>query len=82
MTEWHGIKVGGLYKRTGKGSRGVPLAMVVSIENWFVAQQNPIINGVKLITLEAGKLQTSWLSTSSKNGITVDEQPWPYKEVV
>ena len=32
MTEWMGIKTGGLYKRTGKGSRGAPLLMVVSIK--------------------------------------------------
>ena len=33
MTDWNGIKVGGLYKRTGKGSRGPKRnAFVVSIE--------------------------------------------------
>lgn len=34
MTEWNGIKVGNVYKRTGRGSRGAPLAMVVSIEQY------------------------------------------------
>ena len=31
MTEWHGIEVGGLYKRTGRGSRGEPLALVTEV---------------------------------------------------
>lgn len=35
MTEWNGIKVGRLYKRTGRGSRGAPLVMVVSIEQTY-----------------------------------------------
>jgi len=32
MTEWMGIKTGGLYKRKGKGSRDAPLLLVVSIK--------------------------------------------------
>lgn len=31
MTEWHGIKVGSLYKQTGRGSRGAPLLMVTAL---------------------------------------------------
>jgi hypothetical protein len=32
MTEWRGIKVGDVYKRRGKGSRGAPLVMVIKLE--------------------------------------------------
>jgi hypothetical protein len=32
MTKWNGIKVGGLYKMTGRGSRGAPLLMVTAME--------------------------------------------------
>ena len=35
MTEWNGIKVGGLYKRTGPRSRGAPLLMVVEIKQTY-----------------------------------------------
>lgn len=81
MTQWHGIKVGNLYKRTGRGSRSVPLALVVEIEE--VVRWNSSagpIDGVKLVTLEDGKLEYSWLTRSLKGDITVDGDEWPYKE--
>lgn len=31
LSEWNGIKAGGLYKRRGRGSRSAPLLQVVSI---------------------------------------------------
>ena len=38
MTEWNGIKVGRLYKMTGRGCRGAPLLMVVSIEQVYFGE--------------------------------------------
>jgi hypothetical protein len=35
MTQWNGIEVGKLYKMTGRGCRGAPLLMVVSIEQVY-----------------------------------------------
>jgi len=78
MTEWHGIKVGGLYKQTGRGSRGAPLAMVVAIED---CPGLPIGDGIQLTTIEGGKLCLSWLEYEP-DMITVDGDKWPWKEVV
>lgn len=84
MTEWMGIKVGELYKKTGRGSRGAPLVMVVSIEacKSGSARWKEIVH---LTTLESGKLESSWLSnrsgTTGRPGINVDGDTWPYKRI-
>jgi hypothetical protein len=81
-----GIKVGGLYKRTGRGSSRAPLALVVEMENWYhQTGMGAKWAGVQLLTLEDGKLQYSWLSkrsaTTGRPGINVDGDAWPYKEL-
>jgi hypothetical protein len=78
MTEWCGIKVGNLYKRTGRGSSRAPLALVVEMEDWYHCPGRHG-DGIELTTLEDGKLQYSWLTRSLKGDITVDGDAWPYK---
>lgn len=81
MTEWKGIKVGGLYKRTGRGSRGAPMAMVVSIEGLTKCADE--FDTVKLVTLEEGKLHTTWLREAWRcyGEFEVDGEKWPWKAV-
>jgi len=78
MTEWMGIKTGGLYKRMGKGSRGAPLALVVEMKDWYHCPGRHGW-GVEMVTLEDGVLQYSWVSWSPGAGINVDGDAWPYK---
>ena len=53
MTEWNGIKVGDLYKMTGRGSRGAPPLLVTAIKN---IQHNEV-----LLTVLVGE-QRDWFN--------------------
>jgi hypothetical protein len=82
MTEWNGIKVGSIYKRTGKGSDGAPLALVVAIEEWFDGPPH-LDDGVELTTLEGGLIFATLLNTQDgRKRINDGDDKWPYKEVV
>lgn len=82
LTEWQGIKVGSVYKRRGRGSRGAPLALVVGIEpvgEWYFGNPG---EGVRLTTLQEGRRRVSFLQLCDYfDEVTEDEEPWPYKEV-
>jgi len=81
MTEWNGIKVGGLYKRTAGYLR--PLALVVEIED--LPNSLPLradSSRACLTTLEGGKLEHSFLTYFHQSGIIADAcGEWPYTEV-
>lgn len=85
MTEWHGIKVGGLYKRTGRGAPRAPLAIVVGIELSCHADRpwtEDGLDGAKVSFLEAGGLHSSWLIYEEGEGVSDTYcKKWPYKEV-
>jgi hypothetical protein len=81
LTEWQGIKVGSIYKRRGRGSRGAPLALVVGIEPvgaWYFEHNG---EGVRLTTIQEGRRCVSILQLYDFDGVTEDDEPWPYKEV-
>jgi hypothetical protein len=73
MTEWNGIEVGGLYKRTGKGFRDAPLVMVVGIELSCHAdrpwKEDGARYGATVNFLEAGALTTARLIYEEGSGI-------------
>jgi hypothetical protein len=86
MTEWNGIKVGGLYKRRGRGSRGAPLAMVVGIELSCSRSRGTWtengLDGAKVNFLEAGVLHSSFLIYDEGEGVSDAYcRKWPYKAV-
>jgi len=96
MTEWNGIMVGGLYKRTGRGCRGAPLLMVTALEDCGVCGGEDII----VTALVDGREEQfelafdkwehdcvqlqEWKSRTGRKTITeyIAYRPWPYKEVV
>jgi hypothetical protein len=84
MTDWMGIKVGGLYKRTGRGSRGAPLLMVTAIEHCGACSvDHPIVT--VLVEERFVHLDLAWDKWECEVvQITENEvlKPWPYKVVV
>jgi len=86
MTEWNGIKVGSIYKRKGKGSRGAPLALVVEMKGveCFGCYEVDCGRGVNLQTLEGGVLRRYYIQNhvgharAGRMGVLVE---WPYTEV-
>jgi len=88
MTEWYGIKLGGLYKLTGKGSRGPKrFAFVVSIE---VLEPDgdfhgacSIANVTMMVTGQISVVELRKYKGSSRTTYTARPSwlEWDYKEV-
>ena len=93
MTEWNGIKVGGLYKRTGRGSRGEPLALVTGLARagWREANVTVLVDGKQdWFSLFWGEYEHYYDDNEFAEGVQQvaydnDDRPryspWPYKEV-
>lgn len=81
MTEWNGIKVGGLYKLAAGRRR--PLALVVGLEELTDARLEGGGQGrVQLTMLEDGELHKSWLALNSQRNTIYDYiGDWPWQEV-
>lgn len=83
MTEWRGIKVGGLYKRlTNIGEDSGVLALVVGFEP---PEPGPRSAGVRVILLEEGQVvsaKTSGIHSSGNMGTFGHRCHRFYKEVV
>ena len=63
MTQWNGIKVGGLYKRKGKGSRGAPLRMVLGFEG-----AGEVLEGcVRMLSSLDGRVIETLMVTEMRN---------------
>jgi len=83
MTEWNGIKVGGLYKRTGRGSRGAPLLMVTEIERCGACSvDHPVVTALvdsreECFDLDYDKWEDCYVHLQDEK-----IKPWPYKAVV
>jgi hypothetical protein len=92
MTQWNGIKVGGLLKQTGQGSRGAPPALVVKMEYDDTDEDEGIdTDNIWLTLLKEGELHLVELQWEpgrwSQSPYTFNhprirqKQPWPYKAV-
>lgn len=96
MTEWNGIKVGSLYKRTGRGSRRSPLVLVTAIDKRppYGAAVTVLVGcEVETIKLrfdsyeddcvQMAEYRSSGMGSRSKDIVEYEEYvPWPYKEVL
>jgi len=92
MTEWHGVKVGGLYKRTGRGSRGAPQVMVTAVsDRGDEADVTVLVAGKQdWFYLFWGEYEHYYDDNEFAEGVQQvaydnDDRPryspWPYKEV-
>jgi hypothetical protein len=85
MTQWNGIKVGGLYKRKGKGSRGAPLRMVLGFE----PHGNPYADCVNMLSSLGGRVIETFMVAREfgEPGVIWFQEPgetayiWNYKAV-
>lgn len=84
MTEWNGIKVGGLLKQTGRGSRGAPLLLVTALDTCGVCSvDHPIVTVLVddrevSFDLDFDKWENHFVQIDQDDKI----KPWPYKVVV
>lgn len=90
MTEWHGIEVGGLYKKTGKGSRGAPLVFVLGFER----HGNPYADCVYMLSTVGERVVKSFMVDDESGRLlvrddvdeagqhdTIYHNGWPYKRM-
>jgi len=85
MTEWNGIKVGGLYKRKGKGSRGAPLRMVLGFKD--PGDLTPDGSVRMLSSLDGRVIETLMMTEMRNENVIWFQEPgepgtrWNYKAV-
>jgi len=92
MTGWRGVKVGGIYKRTARGARGAPLALVTGVRDFGdEATVTVLVDGKRdwfsLFWGEAARGGDDGEFCEGVQQVAYDNDdrprysPWPYKEV-